>query len=72
MCANLTTNYENYKGFFYYSTVPMFTYIKKSNDGKTISWYYENSSSSANQFNLTTSDYDYRYHVLAIGHKEES
>lgn len=73
ICANLTTNYENYKGLYYYdNSGPVNTYVKKSNDGKTISWYYSYAGSAEGQFNRADQNYNFTYHVLAIGYKEEA
>lgn len=71
MCANLTTNYENYKGFMYMDA-PNYTFVKKSEDGKTISWYYNSNYSSMEQFNKSDNYRNYIYRVLAIGYKEEA
>ena len=72
MCANLTTDYENYKGFTYSASSSSYVFIKKSEDGKTISWYYNTTYNAAEQFNSNDSNYNFTYHVLAIGYKEES
>lgn len=71
MCANLTTNYEKYKGFMYINAADYF-FTKKSEDGKTISWYYNATYGAAEQFNKNDQYYNYTYHVLAIGYKEEA
>lgn len=72
-CNDLTTNYENYKGLFYWQTSSWDKiYIKKSEDGKTISWYFNTTYNSKEQFNQADQYQDYTYHVLALGYKEES
>ena len=71
MCANLTTNYEKYKGFMYVNA-PEYFFTKKSEDGKTISWYYNATYGAMEQFNRNDQYYNYTYHVLAIGYKEET
>ena len=72
MCNTLTTDYKNYQGFSYFQSDYSHVFIKKSEDGKTISWYYDaNYSVASLQFNSNDQNYNYIYYVLAIGYKEE-
>lgn len=74
MCSNLTTDYKNNKGFQYYCNAGAmeYLYVKKSEDGKIISWYYDHNNRATEQFNSSSPGSTVTYHVLAIGYKEES
>lgn len=63
----LSTTYENYKGFMMYGQWNT-TWIKKSEDGKTISWY----STLGGWYQYNDNNFSPLYTVLAIGYKEES
>lgn len=74
MCSNLTTDYKSNKGFQYHwnEGTMEYLYIKKSEDGKTISWYYDHNNRAEEQFNSSSPGATFTYHVLALGYKEES
>ena len=61
----LTTSYTNYLGFAH--AYPGMAYAKKSEDGKTISWY--NTKTASEQFNEVHASMGLgtTYHYIAIG-----
>ena len=61
--SSIPTEYTRYFGFFY-SSKPSDSYGKKSADGKTFSWYYDLTPSSAASVQLNKSGTIYHYYAI--------
>lgn len=61
--SSIPTEYTRYFGFFY-SSRPSDSYGKKSADGKTFSWYYDLTPSSAASVQLNKSGTIYHYYAI--------
>ena len=61
--SSIPTEYTRYFGFFY-SSKPSDSYGKKSADGKTFSWYYALTPSSAASVQLNKSGTIYHYYAI--------
>lgn len=61
--SSIPTEYTRYFGFFY-SSKPSDSYGKKSADGKTFSWYYDHTPSSAASVQLNKSGTIYHYYAI--------
>ena len=61
--SSIPTEYTRYFGFFY-SSKPSDSYGKKSADGKTFSWYYDLTPSSAASVQLNKSGTIYHYYTI--------
>ena len=61
--SSIPTEYTRYFGFFY-SSKPSDSYGKKSADGKTFSWYYDLTPSSAASVQLNESGTIYHYYAI--------
>lgn len=61
--SSISTEYTRYFGFFY-SSKPSDSYGKKSADGKTFSWYYDLTPSSAASVQLNKSGTIYHYYAI--------
>lgn len=61
--SSIPTEYTRYFGFFY-SSKPSDSYGKKSADGKTFSWYYDLTPSSAASVQLNKAGIIYHYYAI--------